>query len=171
MNSLQKEIDKADELYTKFWWDSSGVGSDFQVPVQWPANQYLLGRAKAIGYRSDKRKKKAFDDYIHRHHSPYPRIIVEGSKRSGFKKIDGRGKIGKPKDLVFTFLGYVLDIEFISNSGKVCQIDYKDEKHMPLLGWCRSKNCLVISSQYEKNPFLMLLHSPILTVTERGIEK
>lgn len=147
---------------------------DIVLPINWPDKQSVLGKATAIGYRSDKWEEVGeYKDYIHKHEHPLPDIIrrkapgdiplvIKNPENPADKKAFKR-----PKDLVFAFLGYALDLEF-ERDGRLRNLDWKSDPNLPILAADTERRLLLIIPQDGSS--LLMLHSPILLVTEAGIE-
>lgn len=172
----KKAREKADKLYKM--WSEKKPDQDIVITIEWPEDQVVLGEGVAIGYTSDKWKKKGqFQDYIHHfdRREP-PQVVIENpcNNAEGYvepwmknlKKVKKR--IPPPKHPVFTALGKALDVEFIGQ-GMVKQIDWKDlDEDMPWLLIDTERNLLIIQ-QGEGTP-AVLLDSPVVEITARGIE-
>lgn len=175
LNKHSALVDEAGDIFTMF--TEKEVDADFFIDVDWPGrrDQILLGKATAIGYRSDKWSRNGkFTDYIHRHEKPEPDVIIARppSKKDTLTKAlraqKAIGKpVGRPKAFVFAFLGYALDLEFIRD-GQIMQLDWKSHKKLPIMARTVQRNLLVIQPQDGGSP--VILRSPILKVTARGLE-
>lgn len=151
----------AKDIYEMFY--DKTANHDIVVPVNWPQTQSVMGIAKAIGYRSDKWEDDGhYVDYIHRHEKPYPKVIRK--KTSGDSTL--KKALKAPTPMVFAFLGYALDLE-VEINGKLKNLDWKQERELPFLVADVDRRLLVILPQDGSYP--ILLHSPILEVTEAGI--
>ena len=157
-----RAYDRARDIYEAFY--DVPADEDFIVKVKWPEVQSVLGQATAIGYRSNKWEASGkYNDYIHQHDKPYPQIIRKESPGD-----DPPSKTwAPPKEFIFSFLGYTLDLQFLRD-GEVMSLDFTDRKDLPLLCADNSRRLLLIIPQNGAE--LIILHSPILRVTPRGIE-
>jgi len=170
--SFETAIEQARDMHLEFY-DIDTEYEEFIIDFPWPKNQGLMGKARKIGYRSDK-----FDwverDYNHAHKRPYPSIVRprQVNKKTHWGEIITdkvfSPPLKKPKPCVFAYLGRALDLEFDRGFGKE-NIDWKiDENFLPILGWHKKRKILIIQPLDAQPP--MLLHSRILKVTYRGIE-
>lgn len=172
LKNYKKEVSRAEDIYQLFY--AREPDADIFLDVEWPVDQVLLGKATAIGYRSDKWHKGKFIDYIHRHEKPYPRVLLErpeddfGSDilRDVMQQRRANPIIKPPDAYVFAQLGHCLDVEFIRD-GIVQQLDYKMDT-LPILAADLKRNVLVIIP--ADGGFPVLLTSPIMKITSGGIE-
>ena len=148
--------------------DSAFIVQEFQ----WPTIQSHMGRGRRIGYWSDKimpdNPNGDWIKYSHPFKSPKPWVIrqyVPGDRVC-------KNPVFTPYEPVITWLGYALDLELRTVKNKIRTLDwvsYYSHANLPLLGWLPEKRCLVIQAQILNEPPL-LVTSPILKVTSRGIE-
>jgi len=174
---LDKYADKVEEarsihyLFTKK--DRDEV---YFTQINWPEDQVILGRAQAIGYTSDKwNEDDSFVDYIHWHEIMNPYVLVgrpsvprNKIERELSKQPSSDVQIPGSNPMIVPFLAYALDLQFVRD-GKVLSVDWKQEKHLPVL--CRhleNEHVLIVVSQDGGSP--VIIWSPYLRVTERGIE-
>lgn len=172
---------KAESRYQM--WHDREPNKDIYTAFKWPTEQVLIGQATAIGYTSDKwdkvGKKK---DYIHHFDRPYPRLIIQKPSKHeisglgpaaamGFqmKSIPNHKRVKPPKSRAFTPLGYCLDIEYIRPDGMISNLDFKSAPTLPFLAVDAIRNVLIIV-QETGNGYAVLLDSPIVEITPRGIE-
>lgn len=157
----------ADERYRM--WHSRDPREEILATIRWPDEAVEMARATAIGYRSDKWNAVGKNrDYIHHFDQPYPRVLAAPERdRNG--KVRLAPKVpAKPKYPVFVVLGRVLDVQIVGKDGKPSHLDWKGQKPLPLLAVDTSKNVLIIVP--EQGGSALLLDSPIVEITPRGIE-
>jgi len=186
-----KRVEDAEEQYEM--WTQRQPDQDLFVEIEWPDDPVLLGRATGIGYRSDKWENPAHvitHDYIHRHKDPLPYIVMQRPSKKEVRKKNRHAnqmtselgqtvamelykqpkyknkKFAVPKEFVFTQLGHALDVEY-ERDGEIQQIDWKDDD-LPMLAADTERNLLIILPLDGGYPVLMW--SPVMTVTARGIE-
>jgi hypothetical protein len=170
-DAYQDEIREAQDLFKMF--HDKYADKHILIEMNWAKKQGLLGRVSAIGYRSNKWEddEGSYNDYIHTHKRPLPRLIRKYT--NGDMSI--KTPILEADPPVYAFLGNVLDIEFYpcDKNGKFDEnipykIDYMKDGDLPYLLLDRTRRLLII--QPKDSSSLLLIQSPILTVTRRGIE-
>lgn len=157
---------KADKLFKM--WTEREADEDIITNIVWPTNQVLIGTGRKIGYTSDKWQRVGQTrDYIHDFDlKKPPRIIVEYSSDLNVTAKKNNKIIKPPKNPILVSLGYALDIEFLAD-GIVQQIDWKNGT-LPHLLVDTERNLLII--QQENGAPAVLLDSPVVEITARGIE-
>lgn len=169
----RQAVERADDIYELFY--DRDPDQDIFINVDWPDDQILVGRATAIGYRSDKWNEGVMTDYIHRHDKPYPRVLMQRpfddhgneSLADMMQQRRTNKPLKPPRDPVFAQLGHALDVEFIRD-GIVQQMDWKEDDELPILAADLTRNILVICPMDGGYP--VLLTSPIMKITSGGIE-
>jgi len=158
---------KADKIYKM--WTEREAGEDIITKIVWPTNQVMIGTGRKIGYTSDKwRPVGETRDYIHDFDlKKPPRIIVEHSGDLGLPVQKVKKAIPPPKNPILVTLGYALDVEFLAE-GIIQQIDWKSSGSLPHLLVDTERNLLII--QQENGSPAVLLDSPVVEITARGIE-
>ena len=176
MQSHHDIVSRASEKYRMF--AAREPDKDIFLDINWPKEQVVLGVATGEGYRSDKwNNDRTTEDYIHRHSEPYPELIINRPSDEELYRNPSLGElvnqdsndnfVEEPKEKVFFFMGFCLDIEFIRD-GMMQKIDYTTGELPVLIGHPDIENLLVICPM-DGSP-CVLITSPILTVTPHGIE-
>lgn len=166
-----QQIKKAEKIYEMF---TDHEPSELSIiPMNWPKKQIQIGKGSAIGYRSDKWQKRGDTlDYIHRHDSPAPRVVIErphdNKRLARLPLLSSRQMIKQPKKPIFAILGHALDFEYVNKDGIVEQIDWKGGP-LPLLAQVVSRKNLFII-QPIAGGWPTLVTSPRLIATEAGLE-
>lgn len=167
---------KAEDRYKM--WHTREPDQDIYAAFKWPTKQIVIGQATAIGYRSDKWYKVGqTKDYIHHFDRPYPRLIIQKPSRftendrwmKKIKPVSSNKRVKPPKGNAFVPLGYCLDIEFIGPDGMMRNYDYTQSAEMPMLAVDHARNILMVV-QEKGSQYVLLLDSPIVEITPRGIE-
>ena len=165
----KKAIQRARRLYetfTGFEWD----GEYNEIKFYWPMPQGVFAYASAIGYYSDK-WDYIWKSFIHKHEPPYPVVL-----RQHFEGEDLRWNrpFAAIDNHAYTDLGRCLDIQiFFEDPDEPAEhIDYKHLKksNLPILSADPTRNLLIIREQHGRMPRVLLIWSPILRITARGIE-
>lgn len=159
------------ELFYKMFSGRDADAAFFVDDFTWPSLQTVMARATRIGYWSDKftpdNPKGEWTPYTHVHKAPLPRVIRQWIPGDRLLK----NPVFPPHVPVIPWLGFCLDLEVRMPNGKYHTFDWIETygyNNLPLLGWLEEKKCLVIQSVYP-NELPLLVQSPILKVTERGI--
>jgi hypothetical protein len=165
----ESEREKADKLYEM--WNERQPTSDIVTKIVWPENQVVVGKGRKIGYTSDKwlRPNKR-RDYIHDFDTKHPpKVIMEYDASNPLAQVGSRLKkpIKPPKHPILVGLGHALDVEFVAN-GQIQQIDWKGGS-LPWLLIDTQRNLLIIQQEDGRSP-AVILDSPVVEITARGIE-
>ena len=158
--------DAADDRYRM--WHTRDPREEILSAIRWPNEAIELARATAIGYRSDKWNKVGkTTDYIHHFEKPYPRVLLAADRKKNGTRLAPKVP-PKPKHPVFVVLGRALDVQLVGADGKPSHLDWKNQSPLPLLAVDTERNVLVVVQ--EKGGDALLLDSPIVEITPRGIE-
>ena len=157
---------EADKLY-KMWTERAPT-TDIVTKIVWPENQVVVGTGRKIGYTSDKWQKPGQNrDYIHDFDLKHPpKVIMEADRRMRDAK-PLKKQIKPPSNPVLVGLGHALDVEFLAG-GQIQQIDWKGGR-LPWLLVDTKRNLLIIQQEDGRSP-AMILDSPVVEITARGIE-
>lgn len=151
-------LEKAISLYEDFHQREPSAVK--QVRLAWPSAARGWGfynRSLITSYHSDKWGRK--DNYIHRHSAPYP-VVLEPYK-PGMTRYR---YLARPTAL--TLLGQPLDIQLDTDPPTF--LDFAGDKRSYRLAADPTRGLLVI---FDRRGQVQVLHSPILRVTEKGIER
>lgn len=163
--------EKADKIYEM--WSEKQPNVDVVTKIVWPENQIVLGTGRKIGYTSDKWQKNGSNrDYVHDFDLRHPpKLIMEHDASLGRDILKYAKKLKRPikppKHPMLVGLGKALDVEFLLG-GQVRQWDWK-EGQLPWLLIDTQRNLLIIQQEDGRSPAL-LLDSPVVEITARGIE-
>lgn len=144
--------------------------------IYWPEDQVLLGRGEALGYTSDKwNENDEFSDYIHWHEIVDPHVLVARPsspknkiERELSRQPSSRVQIPGSDPMIVPFLAYALDLQFVRD-GEIYSIDWKEDEYLPVMArHLENEHVLLIVPQ--EGGFPVIIWSPYLRVTERGIE-
>lgn len=150
-------VEQAIRLYEDFHQRKpSKIG---QIDLQWPSKARGFGyyhRSLITSYHSD--KWDVLENYFHEHHAPFP-VVLEPYKKGMIRY----RYLARPKAL--TLLGEPLDIQF--DTDPLTFQDFAGDRRAYRIAADPTRNLLVI---FDRQGRVMVLTSPILRVTERGIE-
>lgn len=150
-------VEKAIQLYEDF--HQKEPSAIKQIALQWPSPSRGFGfynRSLITSYHSEKWGRK--DNYFHKHDAPYP-VILEPYK-PGMTRYR---YLARPSAL--TLLGVPLDIQI--DTDPLSFLDFAGDKRSYRIAADPTRGLLVI---FDRQGRVQVLHSPILRVTERGIE-
>ncbi len=159
---------EADKLYEM--WSERKPSTDIITKIVWPENQVVVGTGRKIGYTSDKWQKPGSKrDYIHDFDLKHPPKVIMEADRSDIMRYAKplKKQIKPPANPVLVGLGHALDVEFLAG-GQVQQIDWKGGA-LPWLLIDTKRNLLIIQQEDGRSPAL-ILDSPVVEITARGIE-
>lgn len=161
----EAEQQKADDRY-RLWHDRD-PREEILAKIRWPNEAVELARATAIGYRSDKWGKVGKGkDYIHHFEQPYPRVLVAADRKQNPRLAPKVPQ--KPTHPLFVVLGRCLDVQLVGKDGKPSHLDWKGQSPLPLLAVDTRRNVLIVVPEHGGDA--LLLDSPIVEITPRGIE-